>query len=1765
MSVFTALNIIPDDDSDEDVDNTKEIQIEEALKLYQTALKLHSEGPASFDEAYEAYDALFRSEIFSYPESLPEPRTETLDLEDNGAEDYTDELVKAAAGSGAGSDGVPSTLPQILYLAYKNRGQFGLDRLRHQLENDSDRSEVAGAVATTLTSFSVALTRDESDLELWRRTSRVGTALGSSRISRFCLETVLGEKVAVDGKSSPLGLEEAIAATEEAIKDSATPSEGDVKMEGASGPEAQEVEEGAKEVTECTAEKPTSKKRNLSAAGLAEEGEGGRVRSKRIRARESTADRGPNEEKAAQELAKQVEEQMRVYNDSDAWLFEVLGGLLQRLGVAALGTPEAVKEASAHQTPPLDVAIGDLHSLLRALTDDPKHNALRWEASAVGSNDPITSSTASRKAGLAAFLERAKNDGRKATDYPILSGDEGLAAFATRVNQGWLNAREATLEWLDCLLKCPSEAFPGTLASSYRLHSWPDSLKEAVVQVLVHLDEPIYDRTRRQYLVMEERIESPHGENFQSDTRHADFPITDMAQSIFELHLDVYERITNPSSEVDTATITAQRDRLERWACLASDLINVCSFVEDSPAEDSLYLRYLWASAAYAGLSEGVSQEHVILCMADLRHIIRAMGDTVVKLQNNATMPEISSAAAGREISRLTTMDFFFNIFQAEKTQPLVIIEALEPVLDPYLANQNDLSNGSSHDEERLESAGHSDSPPPAADIDNGLAAQTQELSKFLEGSSASLRLFLWKRLQEAYAAIDYSPKVMSCHFRSMEIIMEELKSEAYRGGSAEHRQATLFKWLPVLDDKIVRALTLALNDPSSFDCFDELHLASSLTALANLCRFLYAYTSYEDGVRAEKAHLPKRNDRPPPSAYVRTATKLREMQMRVWTLLYMLLKEGMVMNKSDFPEATEELVEYLRAVHHATGIRLYCGASNKVFLKFMRMELLNLGEPERRESDLVQVLFDLYGFRLCSGKTGVEDHGCSPGQMDRKTAVHIMDFVMMLVKRISLRDLPKTDYKAAMDKLQQSIGAPKQTSAMLHNMRVLAAFMRSSVNPINLYRSLKGQFQISSVPVLPETSKIADKGWYLLLGNMALARFRFQKRVSQGPTDDLDLASYFFRLDLQYSTERWEAWYRQAQTFDSRIEEAAVWSADNLNKDKAELNLLQRNAIHCYTMAVSTAFRSADPSPETAAKISGLFSDFGTRVYASSRPPFGMEAFWLDDFERHFSGTGMMYKKPLHAELSDFKAWKFASVLFKNALLNKPDSWQNFYMMGKCLWKMYNHKDNQRDEYRLVEARDVIRACVRSIETIPERKSERQDPILEPHYKLVSIVHKLVQKREIEPLEGSEILDVTSYARKVPPAQDMDGWDPYVLQILKLLRAADRLNWHHRMLARAAHIIYDDSASDILAAAAARHELSQQIFTKTMAIQVWKPEHERAGRHYVYTSRYVDFVTRLLVQLNDRIGMEALVRRVRRKSSDFFDHTRVWARVCSAHINLLRYGAQVIEGHEDAVFKPINNEEFQTAAVRMEAWVQRQTSSSPVLDVLRDAIELKKINNGLMKVGAIDDLIADTYARLYETVVPGLSPGLVPQEKERNMMSVTSLIMNDGTNEGPKQIDVPAPKPHRVKGVGRREVLRKAEVTVAKPIVVATPTSTVKSQARPTTDVPERTVAPQATKVAPADVEGGPPASSPLESPPDSGDETIDEEGSGDDSLQQPPLPPPLFPNLGMGAVASGGVTEGEGEGEEAEEGGDEADGEGEGEGSEGEGEEEGEGESGV
>ncbi|KAJ6083031.1 hypothetical protein N7467_007166 [Penicillium canescens] len=928
-------------------------------------------------------------------------------------------------------------------------------------------------------------------------------------------------------------------------------------------------------------------------------------------------------------------------------------------------------------------------------------------------------------------------------------------------------------------------------------------------------------------------------------------------------------------------------------------------------------------------------------------------------------------------------------------------------------------------------------------------ASHLSEMAAFLDRGDATLRLFLWRRLQEAYQAIDYPPKVVSCYLRSIEVVMTELEATKHSEETSRHRQVSLLSWLKALDGIVAKAIPLILEESDmAYECFDQEHLQASMSAVSRLARLLHSFVLYEDSVRVGqtsgrdlRASLTK--------SLENFKDRMRELYVRCWILQYTLFMEAIAQNKELFDDALEDRIHFLRSVHNALGVRSMCRYSQKKFLKLVKAELFGLETKGDYEFDVCQILYDLHGIKF-SPFDGTMDHGCPPEKLDRPTAIMMIDFVLQQANKMNMKDLSKSELKTTIEKMQQAIGPAAKSSSqapqLTFNRRIVNAYLKAALNPSNLLRAVQGITELSTTVVLTENAKIAAKGWFFLLGHAALTKFRSQKRLSPGSTSELDDAISFFRQDLDHGSGRWETWFRLAQAYDSKLDEDITWTADKINNNRADLATLQRNAIHCYAMAVSTAIRTAEPTAETRALMSDLYSDFGIRLYSSSREPLSMGAFSVEGFPRHFSSeeSQQMYKGQPFKEMSEYSVWNFASNLLKRAAVDKSKRWMTHYTLAKCLWKMYNSDDSLRTSSKRVEMQEVLDALFDAINALPQRRDSRSDPIFEPHFKLFSFVHKLVLRGKMTPAEGGKALLATPWARKVDVPENMDAWKSYMMEVLRKFKSADKSNWHHRMGVKAAHLVYDGQPNPA-AAIAAKQELSQ-IFTKTLTIQVWRPEFERPGRHFVYTTRYVYFFVGLLDQLDDRASLDQLLRRVRKKQGDFLNHTKLWEDICLNYAKLIRRAAKINEGHEEGVFKPIGWEEFSTKTARLESLTQLSTDSQPLLELLRDALELKKLNNNLMKITMFEDLIADLYARVYEVNMPQLIEQVNDENKEK--MKLDHLLMageaSAETSAPPTPLpasDTPAPR-GRTKGIARRDIQKRADTIVNTKLAPRAPAS---------------------------------------------------------------------------------------------------------------------------
>jgi hypothetical protein len=416
--------------------------------------------------------------------------------------------------------------------------------------------------------------------------------------------------------------------------------------------------------------------------------------------------------------------------------------------------------------------------------------------------------------------------------------------------------------------------------------------------------------------------------------------------------------------------------------------------------------------------------------------------------------------------------------------------------------------------------------------------------------------------------------------------------------------------------------------------------------------------------------------------------------------------------------------------------------------------------------------------------------------------------------------------------------------------------------------------------------------------------------------------------------------------------------------------------------MAVSLAVRYPNNDIETRKTLSELFTDFGYRVYSAGRPPMDLQSFWLDGYVRYFSGRQLqgLYTNRPHAELNPEAALRYALLLFQRALKDGEDNWKNHYMIGKCMGKLLTYIE-------AYSAEDVLQNYVESIKVCPEKSSET---IFEPHHKLISAATKYVLANKLDPKRACEILDASRFSKGIDHVESRESFVMYALEVLKKMKSADKPKWHHRMTNRIARLRYEE-LNDL---AGARTEFGALWSHRGVQLSIWKPEFERPGRHFIYASQYTMFYAELLEQVGDCTTIEALSKRLRRVPHGLYKHTEVWGLVFEKYIECLRRTGEVPNFFEDEVFKNVLWDEFTTQSQKLDTYCNSpKDSQSPTIGLLREVFELRRLNGGLAKNPAIDDLLADTYAKLYQELVPGI----LEQEKEQqlNPMSLKNMMFD--------------------------------------------------------------------------------------------------------------------------------------------------------------------------
>jgi hypothetical protein len=121
----------------------------------------------------------------------------------------------------------------------------------------------------------------------------------------------------------------------------------------------------------------------------------------------------------------------------------------------------------------------------------------------------------------------------------------------------------------------------------------------------------------------------------------------------------------------------------------------------------------------------------------------------------------------------------------------------------------------------------------------------------------------------------------------------------------------------------VVKIIQIVRDNEAPFASIPYEHVQSSMSAITELLHIMSAADMLRDLIRVNHIPMP-RVESQPSSAFVNMMSRLDDIHLRLWILQYHLLKDGMSQESEAFPNPSDDLFEYIRHVHHATGVRSF-------------------------------------------------------------------------------------------------------------------------------------------------------------------------------------------------------------------------------------------------------------------------------------------------------------------------------------------------------------------------------------------------------------------------------------------------------------------------------------------------------------------------------------------------------------------------------------------------------------------------------------------------------------------------------------------------------------------------------------------------------------------------------------------------------------------------------------------------------------------------
>lgn len=1015
-------------------------------------------------------------------------------------------------------------------------------------------------------------------------------------------------------------------------------------------------------------------------------------------------------------------------------------------------------------------------------------------------------------------------------------------------------------------------------------------------------------------------------------------------------------------------------DRIGKWTKVFQDKI----FELDSAKElvisnPSILIRFLWASN-YLTASQSFSwreKKYVVIQLRELSETLKSknLESALISFPNYPKIGDLSRESLHRRMSTASILAIFTKILDNSDSKDDNASETIT-LLESILVEETDhMDIDYSESEVELDDSLVKSVIYGRATLNKG---SLNSVKKFLDECPIDLRLSLWNILFLYYEKDSFT-KFQKGFEQNLKFVVSYLSSDKYKNYNGD-RNVVLLNILSFYGNYLRIFLRYLSEHKWQLPLKATDNLPLVIANLSRIFEISYTFSLHEESALYTSAKVSL--DTKSSSAF----QYFKNFCLESVTILLIYCLEHM--QQTCGTDADDMKSKLLILIHHHMGLRRLCDSADGLFLKFSEDILVSL--PNQPSKELAQLLSCRFHYKIkLDGQFPIDHYTEKNGDLDKSSAEELAAFILPLCFRKNPLILaPRNDLKQVVDDLFEIIGDPNvETDKVLSsNLAALNNFLEHTLLSARFIKEAFYGLQCTDFAPPQFPNKVAEAGLYYLEAVLMFNFYRVRKKSAQSRTVELERIIGLLKADLIYGSNRVESWILLGQAYGFIVEDDLIWTSDKLNiiDRKVVTANLQRQSLVSYMMAISTMTRNGTISQEHCKPIIGvLMNSFVKEFYSACRPPMDMIAFKVKNGSKFIrkKGQTMFQTVSDQPSVSSKFCLKLMHRCIELAIKSNSEEWSSYFYLAKlkAKLKMKPHK---------------ILDTLTTTNRLSKIQSTNADPLLESLYKYCSFIYKYVKADKLS------VDDALTYLAKEPafeitnldvPMTKDELYEKIVVCLDKLI-ALDKKAWYHKPSYRQADIDFNFG----------NYERAKEIMSKYFTLkssnktflQMWKPEHERPGKHFVYMYQYTQFYIKVATQANDLSSLVLLYPKLRRANSTMILLYFAWDKLCSAFCKIIRKIARINDNFVELFLAANGHTVFCGRARIVVDSISPDSNTEaiqPLLSYLNVLTDIRKLNSGYGPTSLIDDTFSAIFLKIYAGYI-----GKITKEQEANYLNLT-------------------------------------------------------------------------------------------------------------------------------------------------------------------------------